>query len=71
MEVTRRTEGLPYLARLLPPLVETIAPTQAGQVTTLLLKLDNKDIWDLIDFPAMLDLKVAETMVALTSELLG
>ena len=60
-----------YLARLLLPLVEKIEPMHAGQVTTLLFKLDNKDVWDLIESPTRLDLKVAETMAALTSDLLG
>ena len=60
-----------YLARLLLPLVELIEPIQAGQVTSMLLKLDNKNIWELIESPATLDLKVAEMMAALTSELRG
>ena len=40
----------------------------AGQVTTLLFKLDTKDIWDLIESPTKLERKVAETMAALTSD---
>ena len=57
-----------YLARLLLPLVEKIEPMHAGQVTTLLFKLDTKDIWDLIESPTKLERKVAETMAALTSD---
>ena len=45
-----------------------IEPMHAGQVTTLLFKLDTKDIWDLIESPTKLELKVAETMAALTSD---
>ena len=60
-------EAKELLAKLLLPLVVPLEPKYAGQVVSMLLELDNKNICELIQSPPMLSSKVAEAMEVLSS----
>ena len=58
-------EAKELLAKLLLPLVIPLEPEYAGQVVSMFLDLDNKNICELIQSPPMLSSKVAEAMEVL------
>ena len=59
-------EAKELLAKLLLPLVISLEPEYAGQVVSMFLELDHKNICELIQSPPMLSSKVAEAMEVLS-----
>jgi hypothetical protein len=58
-------EAKELLAKLLLPLVISLEPEYAGQVVSMFLDLDHKNICELIQSPPMLSSKVAEAIEVL------
>ena len=53
-------------AKMLLRLILPLEDKHAGQLVSMFLELDNKDIWDLILFPELLSAKVAEAVKLLS-----